>query len=413
MTTDLVRATSLEMQISRAEEIAKELAIEQFAMASVEEVMLKIAEKRIAIFDARRKLVMAVFNETDVNRMGEKLAKNRNAAEKLLSIWGGKFELLKDNDGRPLMDLQIIKDDPNVGEVRIYTYYGRYTRPDGVMVEEMGSFSSKDPFFAKVGKDENVKWKRIDEINLVDIMAAAQTETFKRAIFRGIGLGEWTAEEGKELLSTSKGHDFQKKGAEAPAAAAGTGTSPKPQEDVLVGFGSQKGKKPSELDDKNLDWYVNAYQENVQDPKKVKYKGTNQAILTALQVELARRKATAAQGASGPAMPPTAKPQEGSGVAPDPGVEGARQPLAGKSPARTEAGPDAITPRGKRMGDLWVRLTDVTKSNARLIAGMVKLATREWGLERASLSDLTDEELSKLLQMSDETLADLSARAAQ
>jgi hypothetical protein len=381
---DLATTTSAQVQIDRAMDAARAQATEQFAQATVEEILLAAAEKRLAVLEARRKLVLRTLNVTDVAKLGEKLAKNKFAAEKLHEIFGGSFELLKDSTGKPLVDVQVVTNDPDVGEYRIYTYFGRYTRPDGKSIEQMGSFSTKDAFFAKDTSREN-PWKSIDEVNVVDVMVAAQTETYKKAVFRGVGLGDWTEEEAETLRSEAKGHDF--------GAAGGQGAK-----EVLIGFGRSKGKKPVELESADLDWCLKAYAENVADPKKAKYRAENQRILEALKAEKERR----AQGAAPTAGASTSDPPTPAAV------ESAGAPTT-NGPSQTGEGP---TPRGRLLGDVYARLSDVAQGNARHIAGMVRLYTKDHGAEpRANLSQLKDQELEQLALLDETGLTMLFTRA--
>jgi hypothetical protein len=358
---DLSTTTGAGVQLDRAIEAAKAQALEQFAQASVEEIMLKAAEKRLAVLEA-----------------GDKLAKNKFAAEKLHEIFGGSFELLKDPAGKPICDVQVLPNDPDVGEVRIYTYYGRYVRPDGKAIEQAGSFSTKDAFFAKDTNREGTPWKSIDEIDVVSVMVAAQTEAYKKCIFRGAALGYWTDEEAEVLAQKAAGHDF--------GAAGGSGAKA-----VTIGFGKSKGKTPGELGDADLEWIIKAYTENVADPKKARYKAENQRVLDALTAERDRRRtgaapAPAAATPASAAAPADAQPQEGEG---------------GEEP----------TWRGRKVGDLHVRLLDTAKGNMRTVAGMLRLYTKERGAERSAISQLTDQELDALLALDDTALAGLRARA--
>ena len=358
---DLSTTTTPAVQLDRAIDAAKAQALEQFAQASVEEIMLKAAEKRLAVLEARRKLVLRTFDASDVNRLGDKLAKNKFAAEKLHEIFGGAFELLKDPAGKPICDVQVLPNDPDVGEVRIYTYFGRYTRPDGKVMEQAGSFSTKDAFFAKDTNREGNPWKSLDEIDVVAVMVAAQTEAYKKAIFRGAALGYWTDDEADVLAQKAAGHDFS-------GSAAGSGAR-----EPVVGFGNAKGKRPAELADADLAWYLKAYGENVADPKKRQYKAENQRVLEALKAEKARRDA----GAS-------------SSTPADARAEG---------PRATGADPDGQpSARGAKVGDLWTRLSDVA-GGARGAAALIRVYTKERGAERAKLSELTDEEVDQLAKL--------------
>ena len=196
----------------------------QLPTATVTEMSLVDAERRLNDLEARRRLVLRVLNVTDVARFGDALAKNKYAAEKLHHIFGGSFELLKDDHGKPILDMQVIEGDPDVGSYRIYTVFGRYTLPNGQIVEQMGSFSTKDEFFAKTHEG----WRDPAEISLVDILTAAQTECYKKCIFRNVGLGYWTEDEAAQIAEKAHGHDF---GARAGGAR---------DDAVVMKFGNRK-----------------------------------------------------------------------------------------------------------------------------------------------------------------------------
>lgn len=257
---------------------------------SAQELSLADSERRLKLLEARRALVLKTLNVTDVARLGDQLAKNKYAAEKLHEIFGGAFELLKDNAGKPFLEVQTITDDPDVGTYRIYTVFGRYERPDGKVVEEMGSFSTKDEFFAKAHGD----WKQIHEISLVDVMTAAQTEAYKKCIFRGCGLGNWTVEESQVLASSAKGHDFGAR----PGGARDT--------EITIKWGSGKDKKIGQLTDKELSFYVDAAHKDLTNPEKEKYKKHTEKLLAALNAEQERRKAPTASSAAAADAPPAA-----------------------------------------------------------------------------------------------------------
>jgi len=59
--------------------------------------------------------------------------------------------------------------------------------------------------------------------------------------------------------------------------------------ELTVPFGKNKGKRPSELNDKQLDWYIEAAEKGVNDPAKAKWKDKNQLWLDALLADKARR----------------------------------------------------------------------------------------------------------------------------
>jgi hypothetical protein len=254
------------------------------------------AEKRLALWDAKRALVLKVLNSTDVVKMGQRLAKNKYASEKLLSIFGGRLELLKDPEGRPVIERTMIDDDPDMGRLIIFTTYSRYTRPDGVVFEAAGSFSSKDDFFAL----DHGTYRRFSDIDLANVISAAFTESQKKAIFRGCGLGDFDdVEQTAVLAEKAAGHDFA---GSAPKGAAAA-------EDPVIGFGSQKGKKVSELvEAKDLVWYHKVYTENLTDPSKARFAKQNRAIVDALAARIGKPAAAAPQGAPVAAGAPSGDP---------------------------------------------------------------------------------------------------------
>lgn len=408
MTTSLSRVDHVQMELARAEAAARDAAISEFAQASVEEIILRTAEKRLAILDARRKLVLREFDVTDVAALGDKLSKNKFAAEKLIGIFGGTFELLKDNDGKPIMDVQTFPNDPDVGEVKIFTFFGRYTRPDGVMIEQMGSFSTKDPFFAKA----HGEWKSIGEIEITSVMVAAQTEAFKKAVFRGCGLGDWSEADKKELLTETQaagqGHDFK-------GSVAGAGKS-----DIKVGFGNAKDTLVNDLTDKDLAWYEKAYQENLEDPDKKKWNKANKTILDAIKAEKARRAQPAEpQKAAQEAVTPTASAGGVTEARPEPADSGrastpqAKESSSAPAPATPETDPAAPKNRGKLISDVFRILGDAVPNGKQNQAGQSKLLRRlceDLGVkETGAISELDDKTLAIIASIPLENLQTVAA----
>jgi hypothetical protein len=393
----LAKVGAVALELQRAEEAARQEAIEQFARATIEEIAVAIGEKRLRIYEARRRLVLAEFGVEDVALLGDKLSKNKYAAEKLINIFGGTFELLKDENGKPFCDIQIFTGDPDVGEYRIYTYYGRYTRPDGIIVEQAGSFSTKDVFFAKA----TGVWKPMSEINVVDIMVAAQTEAFKKSVFRGVGLGDWTEADKATLASETKdkgqGHDF--KGAQAGAG----------KKDAKVGFGKSKGKLVTELDDKELAWYAGAYQENVENPEKKQYAKANTDILDAIKAEQARRTLPAETPITAQeTVTPIATAGEDVESRPEPAASGS----AATSKAGEEPAPAPPTTRGKLVVDVFNKLGKAAggSQNQKAASGILRALCADLQIkETGAVSDLSDEQLKKILGIPDDILLKVKA----
>lgn len=155
------------------------------------------------------------------------------------------------------------------------------------------------------------------------------------------------------------------KGGESTGAAVGGG-------DVVVAFGNSRGKKPAELEDKDLAWYVKAYSENVADPAKAKFVKANQRVLDGLKAEQEKRSQAGAHEAE----------------------------------TGTKAS-DEGTPRGKKVADQWARLTEIAGT---LASNLVRQITKDLGQERGGISELTDEELEKLTRTPDQVLKDVLAQ---
>lgn len=57
-------------------------------------------------------------------------------------------------------------------------------------------------------------------------------------------------------------------------------------EEPVLGFGRNKGKRPSEVESKDLEWYAKVLQENVDNPEKARWRDANQALLDAVNAAL-------------------------------------------------------------------------------------------------------------------------------
>jgi len=227
----------------------------------------------------------------------------------------------------------------------------------------VGSRWSGDDFFAR-GLDEDEK------VDPSDVRKSAYANLHGRAVRALAGLSAIPLETLKASgLDTSRcmfvGYAAGAKGGTSAGATMGSA-------DVKVAFGRSAGKTPAELGDKDLEWYVKAYTENVGDPKKEQYKKANQRVLDALTAEKEKR----AQGAAH--------------------EEATKDPAAG-APVST----DAPTPRGKLLNDVWRRLIEVAGDKA---GTLLRQVTKDLGTERKAMSECTDVELMKFSNMTDEVL---------
>lgn len=118
---------------------------------------------------------------------------------------------------------------------------------------------------------------------------ASRTEQVKAALASKTG---WqpseppppTDEEMQQLQMGPPGPDFEPSGPTAYDMALAQSDEP------TLSFGKSKGKKPSEIGDSDLTWYGKVVAESVEDPSKAKFRPKNQALLTALRAEQARRR---------------------------------------------------------------------------------------------------------------------------
>lgn len=285
-------------------------------------------------------------------------------ADRAGKVWGIELET-------PAVEKE---DFPVDGTVAYHMSAAAWSKVTGERIERVeGSRWSGDKFFVSRLKDED------DKVDPVDVRKAAYANLHGRAVRALAGLTAVPLEKLKECgLDTTKclfvGYERGSRGGESAGAAVGS-------DEPTVAFGRQAGKKPSELEAKDLGWYIGAYQENVADAAKARFKKANQRVLDALLREKEKREQGAAQekAAGGPA---------GIAEAPGPAPEG-------KPPEAAPKGGDAMadgTPRGKLIGDVWALLTGAAGKKA--IPLMQTVIAEKFGTKRAALSECTDEELT-------------------
>jgi hypothetical protein len=77
---------------------------------------------------------------------------------------------------------------------------------------------------------------------------------------------------------------------DAPSYHAETGeVLDEPEESVVMSFGSGSGKPLSELGARDLTWYAKALAENIEDPKRARFRADNEKKLAAIRREQQRR----------------------------------------------------------------------------------------------------------------------------
>ncbi len=269
----------------------------------------------------------------------------------------------------------VIEREPNQGEFADGTFAYHmlseaFSKITGERLEYVeGSRWSGDPFFRRsIGPDE--------KIDPTDVRKAAYANLHGRAVrslsgLNGVPLDMLKAAGLDTTKCTFVGYEKGKKGGTSTGANVGTA-------EVTVGFGNSRGKTPAELSDKDLGWYIGAYDKNVADPERAKFKDTNERILVALKAEQGRR----SQAAEHEEATGTKAPEEPASAA-------------------------------RKRADAHTRLTDAArtvKGNGAVVAGMLRAITQEWQTaERSALSGLTEGELDKLNAIPEDVLNKLAA----
>jgi hypothetical protein len=155
------------------------------------------------------------------------------------------------------------------------------------------------------------------------------------------------------------------------SAGASTGAA-----DLVVRFGRASGKKPSELEAKDLDWYIDALKRNLADPARERFKKQDEPIYRALLAEReSRDQKKAHEAATGPSAPEE----------------------TGEIPAT----------RGGRIAALNARLLEAAKQQRKVLMLLRQLTKDLFEKESGSLTELTDEQIEALLHVGPADLARL------
>jgi hypothetical protein len=168
----------------------------------------------------------------------------------------------------------------------------------------MGARWSGDGFFQRKDRDGEP-----EPVDPTDVQKAAYANLHGRAVRALAGLNAVPLDMLRQAgINVDQvvfvNYERGAKGGQATGAAVGT-------TDVVVGFGNSRGKRPAELTEGDLDWYIKAYGENVLDASKARYKRANEQVLEALRSDKARR----GQAATQPAAEPSGAPATANGEA--------------------------------------------------------------------------------------------------
>lgn len=229
-----------------------------------------------------------------------------------------------------------------------------FSRVTGERIENvLGSRWSGDSFFTPRKEGE-----RVDP---TDVEKAAYANLHGRAVRAIAGLGGVPLE---HLLACGLKRDelvfvgYSKGAKGGTSAGASTGTA-----EFVIRFGNCKGKRPAEIGEKDLDWYIARAEEAIADPSKANYRRHNERELGVFKAERERR-ANAKQQAA-------------------------------------ETGTEEAPSKGKRLADFHARLLVVLNKRQAAVPALLRAIT-DPPVEQ--LSDLSDEQIEWLETLPEEEL---------
>jgi hypothetical protein len=165
------------------------------------------------------------------------------------------------------------------GEYELWVYTATFSLPGGSdVMDAEGTCSSRDSFLGSDTQEDDY-----DEGN---IMKKALTNCRTNGIMQILGLRGMPWERLEQLgldRSQAPKVEFRKGG------KGGGSKAQVPPSERTIPYGQSKGKKLSELDEKDLKWYREAMAASVLDPDKARWKADNESWVVAIDAEFARR----------------------------------------------------------------------------------------------------------------------------
>jgi hypothetical protein len=282
-------------------------------------------------------------------------------AERAGKCWGIEI-------GKPEIRREEIPSD---GTFVYHVGASAWSKVTGERIEEVqGSRWSGDSFFQSRLKDPD------DRVDPTDVSKAAYANLHGRAVRSLTGLNQVPLDMLKAAgINTDQvmmiGYAKGSRGGQSTGAGVGTA-------EIVIPFGRDKGKKVADVATDQLGYYIGRYEQDLADPGKAQFARNNKRILDALKAEQERR------------------------------ARDAEQPAAADAPAPAGAG------RGAKLTALRTRLvTAMTTAGGKAsqLGLLIRLLTKDPGPEKASLTDLTDEELDRLAPIDDASLVILAQQA--
>lgn len=179
-------------------------------------------------------------------------------------------------------DWKRIDWEDEAGRAYQYIYTGTFRLPGGIDVLEdcVGEASSRDAFLGTGLDIEDLK-REIYEVKPGDILKKAHSNMIQRGVTELVGLRGMTWETLAKYGITPDGS--QKIQYNAGAKGGGRGS------EFTFRFGGAKGKTVAEANDKDLVFYLGAYERDLGDPEKKKYHASSQKAVELIKAEQARR----------------------------------------------------------------------------------------------------------------------------
>lgn len=147
-------------------------------------------------------------------------------------------------------------------------------------IEAEGTCSSRDQFLGT----ETSAGRELSEIDEGNILKAAHTNMVVRGVTSLLGLRglSWEFLAGQGITP-----DGVSKVSYAAGAKGGGGIA---KSGFVFKFGKGKDKDVAEVGDKDLQWYLNVFAEDLKNPEKEKYKSNTEKGIAAVTKEIERRK---------------------------------------------------------------------------------------------------------------------------
>lgn len=187
------------------------------------------------------------------------------------------------------------------GPAYSWTYRSRFFLPGGLdSIWAEGHCSSRDQFLG-TGATNNPR--ALPDVEEGNIRQAAMTNMVVNGVTRLLGVRNITQERLDALLGAGASEAMGKVSYRAGAKGGGQGQG---SQDVEIKWGNCKGQKLSEIEEKDVRFYLGAWERDLADPEKAKFHASCRKNIEIAQLLLAARaneKAGTAAPAAGAAPP--------------------------------------------------------------------------------------------------------------